>query len=272
MPPTTRSLTEKATIADRRDIVSWTSTLTGEKVFYERFHEYDEEGEVLFVQLRVNDQGELVPWANDEEDGTEKIYLESMTRRLMTVEDQDFEMADDDSVEEGEVDPDFVPEAYRTADEDHVDVQRLAQEAQMTPKQRRAPIKRHRTTKVDNTTPFPGNSLPVATLSALLAVGMIDDMTDLVQHESILDFVVGPLSVAILQSTSQKSLSSMLTNFRVNDLSEVNGAGAHAIEKEAYDSVRPSKIINGRRVLDPRPIVFRPTNPAYKEIVDMGPL
>lgn len=181
-------------------------------------------------------------------------------------------MIDDDSVEEGEVDPDFVPEANCTADEDHVAVQRLAQEAQMAPKPRRAPTKRRQTTKVDKNTPLPANSLPGAPLPAPLAVGIVDDMTDLVQHESNLDFVVGPLSEAVLQSTSQKSLSSMLRNLRVTDLSEVNGAGAHAIEKEAYDSVRPSKIINGRRVLDPRPIIFRPTNPAYKEIVDLGPI
>lgn len=42
-------------------------------VFYERFHEYDEEGEALFVQLRMSEQGELVPWINDEEDGIEKL-------------------------------------------------------------------------------------------------------------------------------------------------------------------------------------------------------
>ena len=181
-------------------------------------------------------------------------------------------MADDDSVEEGEVDPDFVPEANCTTDEDHVGVQRLAQEAQMAPKQRRAPTKRRQTTKVNKTTSLAANPLPTAPLPAPLAVGMIDHMTDLVQHESILDFVVDPLPEAVLQSTSQKSLSSMLRNFRVSDLSEVNGAGAHAIEKEAYDSVRPRKVINGRRVLDPRPVIFRPTNPAYKEIIDLGPL
>lgn len=53
--------------------MSWTSAVTGEMVFYERFHEYDEEGEVLFVQLRMSEQGELVPWINDEEDGIEKL-------------------------------------------------------------------------------------------------------------------------------------------------------------------------------------------------------
>ncbi|KAH0360227.1 hypothetical protein KCU65_g9539, partial [Aureobasidium melanogenum] len=256
MPPTTRSSTKQATAVDTRGIVSWASAVTGETVFYERFHEYDEEGEVLFVQLRINEQGELVPWTNDEED-----------------EDHDLEMADEDSAEEGEVDPDFVPEATRTADEDHVGVQKLAQEAQMALKQqRRAPARRRQTSKVNRTTPLPANALPGVLLPADLVVGMIDDMTDLVQHESILDFVVEPLSEAILQSTSQQSLSSMLINFRVRDLSEVNGAGAHAMEKEAYDSVRPSKFINGRRVLDPRHVIFRPSNPAYKEIVDLGPL
>ncbi|KAG9856050.1 hypothetical protein KCU98_g1232, partial [Aureobasidium melanogenum] len=256
MPPTTRSSTKKATAVDTREIVSWTSTVTGEMVFYERFYEYDEEGEVLFVQLRMNEQGELVLWTKDEEDE----------------EDQDLKMAADDSVEEGEVDPDFTPEANRTADEDHVGVQRLAQEAQMAPKQRCAPARRRQTSKVNKTTPIPANPLHGVPFPSALVVGMVDYMSDLVQHESILDFVVSPLSETVLQSTSQKSLSSMLRNFRVNDLSEVNGAGAHAMEKEAYDLVRPSKVINGRRVLDPRPTIFRPSNPDYKEIVDLGPL
>jgi len=73
MPPTTRSSTKKATAVDTREIVSWTSTVTGEMVFYERFYEYDEEGEVLFVQLRMNEQGELVLWTKDEEDGIKKV-------------------------------------------------------------------------------------------------------------------------------------------------------------------------------------------------------
>ncbi|CAD0108587.1 unnamed protein product [Aureobasidium uvarum] len=63
----------------------------------------------------------------------------------------------------------------------------------------------------------------------------------------------------------------MLRNFRVFDLSEVNGARTHAIEKEAYDSVRPGKLFNNRWVLNPRPNLFRPTNPEYKEVVEMGP-
>ncbi|KAG9662819.1 hypothetical protein KCU64_g1708, partial [Aureobasidium melanogenum] len=76
MPPTTRSSTKKATVVDTRDIVSWTSAVTGETVFYERFHEHDEEEEeVLFVQLRMNEQGELVRCTNDEEDGIKQIYL-----------------------------------------------------------------------------------------------------------------------------------------------------------------------------------------------------
>ncbi|KAG9695528.1 hypothetical protein KCU95_g8475, partial [Aureobasidium melanogenum] len=254
MPPKTRSSTKRTTAVDIRDIVSWTSAVTGEMVFYERFHEYDEEGEALFVQLRMSEQGELVPWINDEED-----------------EDQDFEMAENDSVNEEEVDPDFIPEADRAADEDHVGAQRLAQKVQMAPKQRRLPTKRRQTPKVNKITTIFANPLSHDSLPAALVIGMIDDMTDLVQHESILDFSVGPLSEAVLQSTSQKSLSSMLRNFRVDDLSEVNGARAHAMEKEAYDSVRPSKFINGRWVLDPRPIIFRPSNPAYREIVDLGP-
>ncbi|CAD0095081.1 unnamed protein product [Aureobasidium vineae] len=241
MAPTSRSSTKKVTVVDTRDIVSWTSVVTGEKIFYERFHEYDEEGEVLFVQLRMDEEGELIPWTKDEED-----------------EEQALEMSDNNSVEEGEVDPDFVSEVTRAADEDHVAAQSNAQEA---PKKKRAPTKRRQTTKVNKTTPHPTASLSAALLAVASVVDLVSDMTDLVQHEFILDFVAGPASEAVLQSTSQNSLSSMLKNFRVSDLSEVNGARAHAIEKGAYDSVRPGKLVNNRWVLNPRPIIFRPTNP-----------
>lgn len=153
-------------------------------------------------------------------------------------------MAEDDSVEEGEVDPDFTPEANPTADEDHVGVQRLAQEVLMAPKQRYAPARCGQTSKVNKNTPLPANFVSGVPLPAALVAGMADYMTDLVQHESLLDLVVSPLLEEVLRSTSQSSLSSMLRNFRVTDLSEINGAGAHAMEKEAYDSVRPSKVIN----------------------------
>ena len=96
-------------------------------------------------------------------------------------------------------------------------------------------------------------------------------MTELEEHELILDLAVNPLSEAVLLFTSQSSLSSLLSNFRLADLSDVNGARAHAMEKEAYDAVRPGKTINGRWVLDPRATIFRPTNPDYKAIAEMGP-
>ncbi|CAD0088343.1 unnamed protein product [Aureobasidium mustum] len=83
MPPTTRSSTKKATVVDAREIVSWTSTVTGETLFYERFHAYDEEQEILFVQLRRDEQGDLVPWTKDEEDGTKEICLKSMALMLI---------------------------------------------------------------------------------------------------------------------------------------------------------------------------------------------
>lgn len=83
MPPTTRSLTKKATLIDTRHIVSWICAVTGETFFYERFHVYDEEGEVLFVQLRMNEQGELVPWTNDEGDGIKRVYLKIVTWMLI---------------------------------------------------------------------------------------------------------------------------------------------------------------------------------------------
>lgn len=73
MAPTTRASTKKTAIAEAREIVSWASAVTGETLYYERFHVFENEGEVLFVQLRATDDGELVPWTIDSEDGTAKI-------------------------------------------------------------------------------------------------------------------------------------------------------------------------------------------------------
>ena len=70
MAPTTRASIKKTAVAEAREIVSWTSAVTGEILYYERFHTFEEEGEVLFVQLRMTDDGELVPWTIDSEDGT----------------------------------------------------------------------------------------------------------------------------------------------------------------------------------------------------------
>jgi hypothetical protein len=74
MAPTTRSSAKKTAVTDARDIISWTSAVTGEKLYYERFHAYEEEGEVLFVQMRMNEHGDLVPWTTEVEDGTTKIH------------------------------------------------------------------------------------------------------------------------------------------------------------------------------------------------------
>ncbi|CAD0108588.1 unnamed protein product [Aureobasidium uvarum] len=57
-----------------------------------------------------------------------------------------------DNIEEGEVDPEFVPEVTRAADEDHVAAQSNSQEA---PNKKRAPTKRRQTTNVNKTTPHP---------------------------------------------------------------------------------------------------------------------
>ena len=73
MAPTTRSSTKKSAHKDERDIISWTSAVTGETLIYEKFHTYEDEGEVLYVQLRVTEDGVLVPWTKDTEDGTTKI-------------------------------------------------------------------------------------------------------------------------------------------------------------------------------------------------------
>jgi len=74
MAPATRASTKKTAIAEAREIVSWSSAVTGEILHYERFHVFEDEGQVLFVQLRVTDDGELVPWTIDSEDGTAKIF------------------------------------------------------------------------------------------------------------------------------------------------------------------------------------------------------
>jgi hypothetical protein len=96
-------------------------------------------------------------------------------------------------------------------------------------------------------------------------------MAELMEGEFVLDLLVGPLPETVLRKTSQRSLPSLLRNFWVSDLSEVNGGRAHAVEKEAYDLVRPGKVVNGRWVLDPRNNVFRPTNPEYRVLAGMGP-
>jgi len=72
MTPATRASTKKTAIAEAREIVSWGSAVTGEILHYERYHVFEDEGEVLFVQLRLTNDGELVPWTIDSEDGTAK--------------------------------------------------------------------------------------------------------------------------------------------------------------------------------------------------------
>jgi hypothetical protein len=79
MAPTTRASTRKTALADSRDIVSWASAATGEILYYERFHCYEEEGEVLFVQMRMDEHGQLVPWTTDIEDGTTRINAHGET-------------------------------------------------------------------------------------------------------------------------------------------------------------------------------------------------
>ena len=113
--------------------------------------------------------------------------------------------------------------------------------------------------------------LPAARHSAAPVVDTIEEMVELEEGEAILDLVIGPLSEAVLKRTSQCSLPSLLRNFRLSDLSEVNGATAHAIEKDFYDTIRPGRFRAHRWVPDPRHTIFRPSNPDYKELAGMGP-
>jgi hypothetical protein len=86
MAPTTRSSTKKsaqtierdiAAHTDERDIISWTSHVSGEILYYERLYVLEEEAEVLFEQLRMTEKGELVPYTKDSEDGTTKIHMDN---------------------------------------------------------------------------------------------------------------------------------------------------------------------------------------------------
>lgn len=113
--------------------------------------------------------------------------------------------------------------------------------------------------------------LPAAHHPAAPVVNSTEDMVELEEGEAVLELAIGPFSEAVLRKTSRCSLPSLLRNFRLSDLSEVNGADAHAIEKDFHDTIRPGRFRANRWVLDPRPTIFRPTNPDYKEIAAMGP-
>lgn len=85
MAPTTRSSANKSAHTDgrniaahtvERDIVSWTSDVSGKILYYERPYVVEEEAEVLFVQLRMTEKHELVPYTKDSEDGTTKIQID----------------------------------------------------------------------------------------------------------------------------------------------------------------------------------------------------
>lgn len=119
--------------------------------------------------------------------------------------------------------------------------------------------------------PIHQSSLPAARHFAAPIVDTTEEMVELEEGEAILDLIVRPLSDAVLQRTSRCSLPSLLRNFRLSDLSEVNGANAHAIEKDFYDTIRPGRFRAHRWVLDPRHTIFRPSNPDYKELAGMGP-
>jgi len=200
-------------------------------------------------------------------------------------------MTDGSHSEKEEADTDFIPHAEEEEEEEEEEA-----DTDFVPEVRHA--RRHQTMRINRPTPLPTTfyyapsyaafSLPALLLTAMAApvcqpslpagrhlaapvVNFTEDMFELEEGEAVLDFIVGPLSEAVLQRTSQYSLSSLLRNFRLSDLSEVNGANAHAIEKDFYETVRPGKFRANRWVLDPRPTIFRHTNPDYKELAGMGP-
>lgn len=195
-------------------------------------------------------------------------------------------MTDGSHSEKEEADTDFIPHAEEEDDEEA--------DMDFVPEARHA--RRRQTMRVNRPTPLPTTfdyapsyaalSLPALLLAAAPmyqpsfpadshfsapVVAFAEGMFELVEGEAVLDLIARPLSEAVLQETSQCSLPSLLRNFRLSDLSEVNGANAHAIERDFYETVRPGKFRANRWVLDPRPTIFRPTNPDYKELAGMGP-
>lgn len=62
-------------------------------------------------------------------------------------------------------------------------------------------------------------SLPVGRHFAAPIVDPAEEIFELEEGEAILDLVIGSLSEAVLQRTSQCSLPSLLRNFRLSDLS-----------------------------------------------------
>jgi len=193
--------------------------------------------------------------------------------------------------EKEEVDSDFIPHAEEEEEEEEDEA-----DMDFVPEVRHA--RRRQTTRITRPTPLPTTfgfapsyaalSLPALLLAATATpvyqpsfpadghfsapvVAFAEDMFKLEEGEAVLDLIARPLSEAVLQETSQCDLPSLLRNFRLSDLSEVNGANAHAIEKDFYDTIRPGKFRANRWVLDPRPTIFRPTNPDYKELAGMGP-
>jgi hypothetical protein len=205
---------------------------------------------------------------------------------------------EDDHSEETEIDPDFIPELEEVeVDPDFMPEAPRTQRRQITKVNKAVPhpvASYHAQTQpvislsdlhpVPALNPFPRQSRPAADLDAFVtqlfdycippgwvSPDVVGDMAELVEGEFVLDLAIGPLSETVLLATSQSSLPSLLRNFWVSNLVEVNGERAHAVEKAAYDLVRPGKIVNWRWVLDPRNNIFRPTNPEYKALAGMGP-
>jgi hypothetical protein len=56
------------------DLASWTSSVIGQLVYYERSYIYEDAGEVLFVQMRMSEHEESVLWSTDNEGGTRKTH------------------------------------------------------------------------------------------------------------------------------------------------------------------------------------------------------
>ncbi|KAI5198026.1 hypothetical protein E4T39_06962 [Aureobasidium subglaciale] len=255
--------TRSAHAEKARHIVSYQSAATGETLFYERFHIYEDDGEVLFVQQRKNERGQFVPYTSEEEDEGSQDKSDEKHDRDYKDEDSAPEMDEDD----GFVAPEEMKRASRRRKaviKQSVTADNRDQQGSPTKVGQKEPVRsRRRPARAAERTRIGGNE----------DKGDYDDSVypAFEPNEGFerIPSLVTDLEAASLNCESRKR--SLLRNIRLADLSEVSGLVAHTTEKEAYDFVRPGKVVAGRWVLEPRPILFRPTNPEFQKYVNIEP-
>ncbi|KAI5250029.1 hypothetical protein E4T42_05064 [Aureobasidium subglaciale] len=241
---------------ESRHIISTTSAATGEIFYYERYYVYEEEAEVLYVEQRLNEHGKFVPYTSDKEEEEEE-------------EEQDEEDNGSQDKSAMKLDRDYKGEDSAPGineDDGYV----APEEKKRAPRRHKAVIKQPigPPTKVGQE-----NQVETRRKSARALEGGKEDKGDYddssypaFEPNEGLERV--PLLVTDLEAASlncKRRKRSLLKNFRLADLSDISGLVAHTAEKEAYDLVRPGKVVSGRWVLMPRPTMFRPTNPEFQK-------